>query len=282
MLPKELILKVCDIPPVPMVALKVLKLIEDPNSTLEDIQRVIMGDQAMATRILKIANSAFYGARRDIDTVSQAITIIGFNTVKSVVLAASTREIYKGFGIIEQKLWEHSIAASTASGLISGEVTFLKREEAAVSGLLHDVGKVIMNNSQPEKYSIVTQMVHEKKEPYASIEDDIFGFNHAEVGSMMAEKWGFPEILCNVIRQHHTWSSDNSFDGDPYESSLCLVIALADALCARLGIGYRNPMPDLDLGEEILRERLGITEKRFCDIGTIFYYPYLQAKISYL
>jgi putative nucleotidyltransferase with HDIG domain len=282
MLTKELILKVCDIPPVPMVALKVLKLIEDPNSTLEDIQRVIMGDQAMATRILKIANSAFYGARRNIDTVSQAITIIGFNTVKSVVLAASTREIYKGFGIIEQKLWEHSIAASTASGLISGEVTFLKREEAAVSGLLHDVGKVIMNNSQPEKYSIVTQMVHEKKEPYSSIEDDIFGFNHAEVGSMMAEKWGFPEILCNVIRQHHTWSSDDPSGGDLYESSLCSVIALADALCARLGIGYRNPMPDLDLGEEILRERLGITEKRFCDIGTIFYYPYLQAKISYL
>ena len=99
-MPKELVLKACDIPPVPMVAFKILKLIEDPNTTLEDLQRVIMGDQAMATRILKIANSAFYGARRHIDTVSQAITIIGFNTVKSVVLAASTREIYKGFGII--------------------------------------------------------------------------------------------------------------------------------------------------------------------------------------
>ena len=281
-MPKELILKACDIPPVPMVALKVLKLIEDPDSTLEDLPRVIMGDPAMATRILKIANSAFYGSRRNIDTVSQAITIIGFNTVKSVVLAASTREIYKGFGIIEQKLWEHSLAVSTASGLISGEVTFLKREEAAVSGLLHDVGKVIMNNSHPEKYSIVTQMVYEKKEPYASIEDDIFGFDHAEVGSMMAEKWGFPEILCNVIRKHHTWSSDDPLGGDLYKSSLCSAIALADALCARLGIGYRNPMPEMDLGEEILRERLGINKKRFYEIVTIFKDHYLKEKITYL
>lgn len=282
MLLKELILKACDIPPVPMVALKVLKLIEDPNSTLEDLQRVIMGDQAMAARILKIANSAFHGSRRNIDTVSQAITIIGFNTVKSVVLAASTREIYKGFGIIEQKLWEHGLAVSTASGLIAGEVTFLKREEAVLSGLLHDIGKVIMNNSQPENFSIVTQMVYEKKEPYASIEDESFGFDHAEVGSMLAEKWGFPEILCNVIRKHHIWSSDDPFGGDIYESTLCLAVALADALCARLGVGYRNPMPDLDLGEEILREKLGINKKRFYEIVTIFKYHYLQEKITYL
>jgi putative nucleotidyltransferase with HDIG domain len=282
MLPKELIQRACDIPAVPMVAFKVLRLVEDPHSTLEDLQRVITADQAMATRILKIANSAFYGARRNIDTVSEAIIIIGFNTVKYVVLAASTREVYKGFGIIEQKLWEHSLAVSIASGLIAGEVAFLKREEAAVAGLLHDVGKAILNNNQPEKFSIVTQMVYEKRKPYASVEEEIIGFDHAEVGFLLAEKWGFPEVLCNVIRKHHTWSSGDPFGGDPYESSLCLAIALADALCVRLGVGYRNPMADLDLGEEILREKLGIDKKRFYEIITIFKDLYLKEKIAYL
>lgn len=282
MLSKELILKACDIPVVPMVAFKVMNLIDTPNSTLEDLQRAIMADQAMATRILKIANSAFYGVSRDIDTVSQALTIIGFNTVKYVVLAASTREVYKGFGIFEQKQWEHSLAVSISAGLIAGEVTFLKREEAVVTGLLHDVGKVIMNNSQPEKYSIVSQMVYERREPYASIEKEIFEFDHAEVGSLMAEKWGFPQVLCNVIRKHHAWSSDNIFSGDPYESSLCAAVALSDAFCVRLGIGYRNPMPDLDLGEEILREKLGIDKKRFYEVISIFKDLYLQEKLTYL
>jgi len=281
MVPKELILNACDIPAVPMVAFKVLRLIEDPHSTIEDIQRAITADQALATRILKIANSAFYGARRSINTVSDAITIIGFNTVKHVVLAVSTREVYKGFGLFEQKLWEHSLAVSVASGLIASEIAFLKREEAIVVGLLHDIGKAMLNNSQPEKYSIVTQAVYDKIKPYASIEKEFFGFDHAEVGYLLAEKWGFPELLCNVILKHHLWSSDKSF-GDPYENSLCLVVALADAFCVKLGVGYRIPMVNLDLGEHILREKLGVNEDRYNEIIGIFKDIYLKEKISFL
>jgi putative nucleotidyltransferase with HDIG domain len=254
MLYKELIQNACDIPAVPMVAYKVLKLIENPNSTMEEIQRAITADQAMATRILKVANSAFYGVRRSIDTVSEAITIIGFNTVKHIVLAVSTREVYKEFGLFEQKLWEHSLAVSVASGLIAGEIAFLKREEAVVTGLLHDIGKAILNNSQPEKYSIVIQTVYDKIKPYASVEKEVFGFDHSEVGYLLAEKWGFPEVLCNVILKHHTWSSEDPLAGEPYENSLCLVVSLADAFCVRLGAGYKTPMLNLDLGEQTLRE----------------------------
>lgn len=282
MAPKELILNSCNIPAVPMVAFKVLRLIEDPNSTLEDVQRAITADQAMATRILKIANSAFYGARRSINTVSDAITIIGFNTVKHVVLAVSTREVYKGFGLFEQKLWEHSIAVSIASGLLAGDISFLKREEAFVAGLLHDIGKTVINNSQPEKYSIVTQAVYDRIQPYASMEKEFFGFDHAEVGHLLAEKWGFPEMLCNVILKHHMWSQGESFSEDPYENSLCLAVALADALCVKLGVGYRIPMPDLDMGEQILRERLGINNERFHELTGIFKDLYLKEKISFL
>lgn len=282
MVPKELIQKACGIPAVPMVAHKVLRLIENPISTMEEIQRAITADQAMATRILKIANSAFYGVRRDIDTVSEAITIIGFTTVKHIVLAVSTREVYKGFGPFEQKLWEHSLAVSVASGLIAGEITFLKREEAVIAGLLHDIGKAILNNNQPEKYSIVVQTVYDKLKSYASVEKEIFGFEHSEVGYLLAEKWGFPDVLCNVILKHHTWSSGDSLTGKPYENSLCLVVSLADAFCVRLGVGYRTPLADLDLGEQTLRERLGIDEKRYYEIIDIFKDLYLKEKISFL
>lgn len=282
MVPKELILSACNIPAVPMVAFKVLKLIEDPLSTIEDIQKAITADQAMATRILKIANSAFYGARRSINTVSDAITVIGFNTVKHVVLAVSTREVYKGFGLFEQKLWEHSLAVSIASGLLAGDITFVKREEAIVAGLLHDIGKVTINNNQPEKYSVITQAVYDRMEPYAHIEKEFLGFDHAEVGYLLAEKWGFPEVLCNVILKHHIWSSSESFSQDPLENSLCLVVALADALCVKLGVGYRTPMTNLDLGEQILRKKLGIDEERYLEIIGIFKDIYLKEKISFL
>lgn len=277
---KELILQTCDLPAVPMVANRIVTLVDSPNSSVDEIQKVIMADQALSTRIIKTANSAFYSTRHNVSTISEGINIMGLNTIKTVTLAVSTRDVYKRFGLTEQKLWEHGLSVSVASGIIAGETSFIRKEEAVMAGLMHDIGKVLMNNSEHEKFLLLSERVHEARLTYAAIEQEFFGFSHAEAGFLLAEKWGFPQTLCDAIRDHH--NALQAIDPpDQYHDAMCRTVALADALCVKLGVGYNEPMPDLELGEEALRKALKISEERYAEIEEIFRNAYIQEKMSY-
>lgn len=282
MQPSEVILKNCEIPPVPMVAAKILHLVRNPNTNIDDLQDAIMADQGLAARVLRVSNSAYYGLCRNIDTISEAIVIMGFNTIKNLALAVSTREAFKRFGLLEQKLWEHSIGVSVASGIIAREAHFSNAEEAMVAGLLHDVGKIVMNNSEPERFLLLTERVYNGRTTFSMIEEGIFGFGHAEVGGVFARKWGFPEQLCKVITNHHSHNLDSGlFEGEQYESDLCCIVALADAMCLRLGVGYRGPMEDLELLDHKWRALLGIDDNRYTEIVEIFKKAYIEEKLLY-
>lgn len=278
---KEIILKAVDLPAVPMVAARVIQLIDNPNSSLDDLQKTIMADQAMTSRILKIANSSFYGVRQNIDTLSEALSILGLKVTRLIVLAAATRGIYKRFGAVEQKLWEHSLGVSIAAGIVCSEIEHVKREEAVVAGLLHDVGKIVINNSFPDKFTEIIKKVDETKMSSMNVEHEILGFNHTEVGFFLAEKWGFPDILCEVILKHHNLESANIEYADPYSVALCGAIALSDAICVRLGVGYIKPMPEIDLGIEKWIKILNISEERLDKIIGIFKERYVLEKMAY-
>lgn len=277
----ELILKTCEIPAVPMVALKVLRLVNDPNTEIEALQSAIIADQSLSARVLRIANSVYYGSRRNIDTVSDAIIMTGFSTIKNIVLAAATKDVYKKFGLLEQKLWEHSIGVSVAASILAQEVGGLSTEEATVAGLLHDVGKVVMNNSQPERFGVLTEMVYNDRIAYFQKEREVFGFGHAEVGSLFAQRWEFPDGLVDIIRRHHYEHHDDLMDMEPARRMLCTVIALADALCVRLGVGYQGPMTDLVLKDAECRDILKISDDRYAEIIEEFKEAYVLEKISY-
>lgn len=277
--PRELILATCEIPAVPVVAVKVLRLVDDPHASIRDLQRVIMADQAIASRVLRVANSAFYGRRQRIDTISEAITVLGLKSIKTITLAVSTREVYRRFGLVEQKLWEHSLGVSVACGIIASQVSIVKAEEAVVAGLVHDIGKVIMNNSHPDRFNILMQNLYERSVAFTSLEGEVFGFTHAEVGALLAEKWGFPEDLRRAILYHHSMaSSDPALDGEV----IIAAVALADTLCVKLGVGYRGPMPHLDLGEGILLKILGISSDRYAVLVSLFKDAYLRERTFYM
>ncbi|NTU41857.1 MAG: HDOD domain-containing protein [Nitrospirales bacterium] len=277
----ELILKSCEIPAVPMVAMKVLRMVNDPDMDVNLLQDTIMADQSLAARVLRVANSSYYGLCRNIDTITDAIMMMGFQTIKNIVLAASTREVYRSFGLIEQKLWEHSIGVSVAASLLAREVGGVSGEEGTVAGLLHDVGKVIMNNCQPERFLVLTEMVYNERVAFFERERQVFGFGHAEVGGLLAERWGFPEGLCDAIRRHHFDSYADLMDLEPGVRILCTIVALADALCIRLGVGYRGPMGDLSLRDDECREILQITPVRYAEITEMFKQAYIVEKMNY-
>jgi putative nucleotidyltransferase with HDIG domain len=258
-------------------------MVDNPLTTVDDLQKTILADQALTTKVLKITNSAYYGSNREVDTVSEAIVIMGFDTIKNLVLAVATREVYRNFGIVEQKLWEHSLGVSICASLVTRYCkNFMVRvEEAVVAGLLHDVGKVIMDNSQPVRFAELTQRVNEERVPYYSLENAMFGFNHAEVGYLLSQKWGFPQGLSNTIKMHHECQNNGVFNDNKVQKGLCLSISLSDAICARLGIGYRGPMSDLDLQQGKVCSLLGIEPAEIADIENLFKESYVREKLLF-
>lgn len=261
---REKILKTLELPSVPKVALKILRLMENPNAGVDDLQDAIMADQGLAARVIRMANSAFYSMSREINTISSAIFVMGFGTIKNLALAVATRDTYKKYGLLEQKMWEHSIGVSVAAGIVAKQARFFKPEEAVMAGLLHDIGKVVLNNNMPEKFHALTQRVYEENVMYASIEKEIFGFGHAEVGGLFAEKWKFPELLVNVIARHHNCElMETVHPLDSAECKLCYVVQLADAMCLRLGIGHSGPMTEVEINEAGMMKKLDIAPEKY-------------------
>ena len=275
----ETVLRSTVLPAVPAVAAKILELTGMQNTTVEDLKKTIMADSTLTARVLQMANSAFFGYRQSVKTISDAITVLGFNTIRSVTLAVCTMDIYRPFGAVEEKLWEHSLGVSLAASVLArGRNGW---EEAAIAGLLHDIGKVIMKNNQPGRFQSVLQSVRDGKVLFHEVEMEVFGFGHAEVGALLGRKWGFPDTLSDVILHHHSWKDFDRSVPDGVRQ-ICLVVALADALCTRLGIGYEFPMPEADLGESELRRLLGVEGAGYSEMVSIFEDSFLREKMFFL
>jgi putative nucleotidyltransferase with HDIG domain len=234
--------KAGNLPALPQVAIKVMEQVRDPDTTIKSLEEVISTDQALVAKVLRIANSTFYGMRGEVSELRRALVILGFNTIRSIVLTASTEAMYrsKSSNFKERILWEHALAVGLASRTISREINFPAAEEAFTAGLLHDIGKVVLDNNQGEKYQQVIEQVYNEGSSFVEAEREVFGFDHTEVGSLVARNWTLANPLEEALRLHH----------NPEEAEvapqLCAIVALANNMCLKLGIGPEKK-PELDL-----------------------------------
>jgi putative nucleotidyltransferase with HDIG domain len=223
-----------------------MSLVENPSTSAEDLRNAIDRDPAVAARILKVANSSLYGFARAIETLQHAITLLGFRTVRNLVMAASLRQTFKHFGLAEKLIWEHSaIAGAVALCLAKLPGVGVDPEEAFTAGLLHDLGKIALNNGSHESYTKVIARVYNEGVSFVDAERDVFGFDHAELGACVARKWRLTECLEMTIRHHHDPEALAKLE--PRESKLTALTAVTTAACTRLGIGRRHPVEALDL-----------------------------------
>jgi len=224
-----------DLPALPTVVTRVIQLTDDPNSTAQDINNVLNQDQAITARVLRLANSAFYGYTRRINTVTDAVVFMGFKTIRSIVIAASVSDILNqeiaGYALEHGELWKHSQSAAMAARLIARKAKFPTLDLAYTAGLLHDIGKVILNRTMKEAYIDVVERVGEGEIPFNQVENEILGFNHAQVGSKVAAKWNLPDQLVEAIEFHH------NPDQATINPKLTAIVHLADAVCVAMGIG---------------------------------------------
>lgn len=236
--------KVSDLPALPQVAARVMELINSPNATARDLERIISRDQGTTAKVLRIANSAFYGVRGEISTLSRAIVILGFNTLRSVVLTSVSEALHQGKRSCfkDRILWEHSVAVAIAARTIATECRFPAPEEAYVGGLLHDIGKVVMDANLADEYQNVMELVYNEGQSFIDAENEVFGFDHCDVGSLVVKRWNLALPLQEAVLLHH---QPMAAEIDP---QLCAIVSLANSLCIRLGIGPERD-PELRLDE---------------------------------
>jgi len=257
-----------DLPTIPVMAIKVMQLIESETATAEELARIVAADPALAARVLKIANSSYYGCRRQVRTIANAIVILGFSTLRSLVVAASLKQIYKPFGLIEKMLWEHSFAVGIAAKVIARQTHAANEEEAFLAGLFHDIGKIIMNTLDREKFHEVMQICYNEGVFFEECELNVYPFSHEEVGGYVIRKWNFPEILATAVLQHHQLVFE---DTDSFAVvNLAAVTALADQLCLQHGIGIREARDDLDPVRSRAGQLLLLNDEQYALVSETF------------
>lgn len=265
-----------DLPTIPAVATKVMQLIESNNATAEELSKVVSADPAVAAKVIKISNSAFYGCQRKIQSLPTAIMMLGFKTLRSLVITASLKQVYQPYGLVEKMLWEHSFGAGLAAGIIATNTRFANDEESFLAGLFHDIGKIIMNHLDRDKFRIVMERCYNEEIPFTEAETKVYPFSHDEAGGCVIRKWNFPEALANVVTLHHTLVARDS--DDFYLSHLAAVVSLADMFCHKLGIGVRSPDENLHLAASKAAELLGLAEDRLNFLLEIFQEAYEKDK----
>jgi putative nucleotidyltransferase with HDIG domain len=242
---EQIIMTAGDLPTIPVVATKVMQLVEDENSTADDLAKAVSSDPAVAARVLKISNSSFYGAQRQIQTLPHAIMMLGFVTLKSVVVTASVKQVYHPYGLTEKLLWEHSFGAGLAARLIATEIRKINPDEAFLGGLFHDIGKQIMNFLDKDKFQEVMQISYNEGISFEAAERILFSYTHEEAGAMVIKKWNFPEPLIKAVLAHHTLKlAENE---EPNVDILTNIVSLSNIFCHRYGVGTLQAEEELDV-----------------------------------
>ncbi|SLM28292.1 putative signal transduction protein [Desulfamplus magnetovallimortis] len=232
---KKKLLKIRDLATLPVVASNVIQLTQNPTVSALQVADAISQDQALTSRVLKTANSAFYGFPRKITTINQAIIILGFTNIRNIVLSTSlnsTLNSGKKDSLFDLKaFWKHSLACGITSKLLAKKEGIKNSEEAFIWGLLHDLGKIVMNTYIHEEYNQAIALALEKDMLIIDAEQELFGFTHTAVGSLIADKWNLPPALIKVIRYHHNPAKD-------YNSlRISSIVHLADILCRTINLG---------------------------------------------
>lgn len=256
MTPQELIANLGELPPLPQVAAQVLKLAADPDSSTDDLQKVIITDQALSAQILKIANSAMFGMVREVTTLTQAIMTLGFSTIKSVVIAASAKNLYsRGVaGLQERLMWEHALVCAIAARSYGRCLRYPHTEEVFLAGLMHDIGKSVMTMKFPERYGALIRTVYNEQGDGLAMELDTFGFDHAMVGEALLSSWNIAKGVSQSARWHH----------EPKEAAvdsqvLVSLVALGNYLALTQKIGIGNPLT-LELATQQALEVVSLDE----------------------
>lgn len=228
--------KLGDLPTLPHVVQRLAAMIGRPTVSTEEIGAIIEKDQVLAAKVLRLANSPFYGFPSRIGSVAHAVIVLGFNVVKGLTLCASALSIMKDAGM--DQLWRHSLGVAITANLLAARLEIKNPEELFVAGLLHDIGKVVLYVKWPEVGACIKDASKAGGDrSLFELEQELTGLSHADIGGCLANAWNLPVTLREPILYHHAPTLAK-------EASLqTAIVHVADILVKGLACG--NPGDDL-------------------------------------
>jgi HD-like signal output (HDOD) protein len=232
-------------PSLPITFQRINEVVANPAGTTAQLAETVSGDQGLATRILRLANSSFYGLSARVDTITQAIGIIGTRQLRDLALAAAVMDLFKGMApdlINADDFWTHSLAVGAGARLIAQRRGETACERHFVAGMLHDLGLMVMAQRLPKRLSENLARARTDGQPLAQVERLEMGFDHAELGAVLVERWHLPDTLVEPTACHHRLLTTARYVHD------CAAVHVAEVLAEALGYGSAGEavVPPLD------------------------------------
>ncbi len=242
----ELVKKIDQIPTLPMVSNQIMNLLKDEKVSFKQLADVIEKDQALAVKILKLANSSFYGSFAQTSSIDRALMKLGLGEVKAIMYAFSIHNFFSqktATGFDRSNFWKHAIICSQIARYLGNHFNMGKDDTLFLSGLIHDLGKIIFDQYFHEDFLQIIQYVNNHNENFSKAEKAILGFTHYQVAAKLLQKWQFPKkIIMQVFYHHAPWN-------DAEYSAGSIVIYLANILTKLAGYSCLNSEKTIDLDE---------------------------------
>ncbi len=230
---KKIVGRIKDLPPLPNLVSSAMNMLSDPETPLEKIEQIIGQDQALVTNLIKVGNSALYGGLQKVTTLRQVLTRLGLKTTRNLILAASTRSYFlnnhKGMRVWGLSLWQHSVESGMAARRIAEAIHFPDPEEAFISGLVHDIGKLIMLMLYPDPFKEILKLKKVGRLDSKTAETQILGYDHEQIGRLLMERWNMPECAKTCAEFHHR------YDQAAKHGVAAAIVAYADYLSRQYG-----------------------------------------------
>jgi putative nucleotidyltransferase with HDIG domain len=231
------VMKQHKLPSLPVVVTKVINTLKDPDFSVRELSRIISDDTALASRTLMVARSGHYAQRQQPKTVHEAILVLGFQTLRSVVMATAAQSFLTRKSRMAERLWSHSLAAALAARVLARRCRFRDPELAFLGGLLHDVGEMVLLHGDPRGFEIMIEELGESQASLTLREKQMYGFDHCAIGMALLDHWNIDESISEAVFSHH----ERLNRVEP--GSLAQILAMADYVSFRANFGFYSELP---------------------------------------
>lgn len=256
------------LPTVPAAASRAIQLLNESDVDMGEVADILLSDQVMAARVIRIVNSPLYKLLQEIDSVRQALIYLGPQRVFEIILTSCFLELTDSQSrspLNMQHCWEHAFGVGLVAKKLASYSDTIPQDQAYIAGILHDIGEVILSQQRRDEFTRVLVLARERGLDLHQAEMEVFGTSHAEVGGLLAEQWRFPEIFTDVICHHHDANTAAM-------SPLTHLISIADKICLNVGFCCKYVSVEQREGEvygadmlELERQLAGLGVKRLSD-----------------
>ncbi|QYK52591.1 MAG: HDOD domain-containing protein [Fimbriimonadaceae bacterium] len=232
---EQIVQKTSDLPTIPAAAIKVMRETQSSKASAATVARILVTDQALSAKVLRLANSAFYGLSRKITDLGEAVVVLGMKSVKNLALVAGTypwmQRPLTGYCLGPEEMWRHAFGTAVASQLVARATRKASEDVAFTAGLLHDLGKVALSVWLENKMGAILLYAGREGISYDEAERRVLGYDHCQVGYHLATNWNLPEEICTCNLYHHKPSNATEFQ------ELVDCVHVGDYICSSMGYG---------------------------------------------